>query len=95
MKKYFTLDEWIKLLQKIGKGGGKILTLNTLRVASGLSLDAAKKAVRRLGEKGYLVKLTNKFCANKFALPFGSSLLHFFRKCQNIPKPLSKCLTDV
>lgn len=69
MKKYFTLDEWIGLLQKMGKEGGKILALNMLQAATGLSLDAVKKAVQRLGERGYLVKLTNRFYANKFALP--------------------------
>lgn len=69
MKKYFTLDEWIKLLQNIGKEKGKILSLSTLRSATSLSLDAVKKAIQRLAEKGYLVKLSNKFYANKFVLP--------------------------
>lgn len=69
MKKYFTLDEWINLLQKTGKEKGRILTFNALQTASGLTLSAVKKAVQRLTEKGYLVRLAGKFYANKFALP--------------------------
>lgn len=69
MKKYFTFGEWVLLLQKIGEEKGKVLTPNTLRTATGLSLAAIKKAIQRLGKKGYLVKLADKFYANKFALP--------------------------
>jgi hypothetical protein len=69
MKKYFTLDEWIAFLQKSGKAGGKILTLNSIQAATGLRPAAVKKAVQRLAEKRYLMKLGNRFYANKFALP--------------------------
>lgn len=69
MKKYFTLDDWITILQKVGKEGGKILTSSTLQAATGLSLAAIKKATQRLSERRYFIKLADKFYANKFALP--------------------------
>lgn len=69
MKKYFTLDEWVKLLRKLGKENGSILSPGTLRAASGLSLTAVRKAIQRLGEKGYLKKLAGRFYANTFFLP--------------------------
>ena len=61
MKKYFTLDDWITLLQKSGKEGGRIFSPEILRTLSGLNMVAVKKAIQRLGAKGYLVKLKGKY----------------------------------
>jgi len=62
--KYFTFDRWIQILQQLGKQGGKILTLQTLSLASGLRQEAARKALRRLEVKGYVQKLGRKLYAN-------------------------------
>lgn len=69
MKKYFTLSDWISLLQKLGQANQKIISPQMLTMASGLNPDAALKAIQRLGKKGYLIKLYKKTYANKFAPP--------------------------
>src|SRR3989338_6432264 len=69
MNKYFTLSDWISLLQKLGQANQKIISPQMLTMASGLSPNAALKAIQRLGKKGYLIKLYKRTYANKFAPP--------------------------
>jgi len=80
MKKYFTLSDWIVLLQKLGKEKQKILTPQTLIKASGLGSSATLKAIQRLCRRGYLVKLYKKTYAGKFSLPSLEEAAMFYGK---------------
>ena len=80
MKKYFTLSSWLTLLQKLGKEKQKILSPRTLQAASGLKRAAALKAVQRLSQHGYLIKLFKNAYANKFSPPSLEELAMFYGK---------------
>lgn len=67
--KYFTLDRWIEILQQLGKQGGKILTSQSLSLASGLREEATRKALRRLEMKGYVKRLGKMLYANNLLPP--------------------------
>jgi predicted transcriptional regulator of viral defense system len=80
MKKYFPLSSWILLLEKLGKEKQKILSPQTLQQASGLSWEAALKAIQRLSRSNYLIKLYKKTYANKFSLPSLEEVAMFYGK---------------
>jgi predicted transcriptional regulator of viral defense system len=68
------------LLQKLGKEKQKILSPQTLQKASGLSREAALKAIQRLRRSGYLIKLYKKTYANKFSPPTLEEAAMFYGK---------------
>jgi predicted transcriptional regulator of viral defense system len=68
-REYFTLDRWIRLLQELGRQGGRILSLTALSQASGLSQGTTRKAVYRLEKKGYLRRVARGLYANRFLPP--------------------------
>lgn len=80
MNKYFTFFDWVSLLQKLGKEKQKILFSQTLQTASGLSHVAALKAIQRLNERGYLLKIYKRIYANKFSLPSLEEVAMFYGK---------------
>jgi len=67
--RYFTLDRWTEVLQKLGRQGGTILTLQALSLASGLREEATRKALRRLEVKGYVRRLGKRLYANALFPP--------------------------
>ncbi len=79
-KKYFTFAAWILLLQRLGKEKQKILSPKTLQDASGLSQPATLKAIQRLSQRGYLIKLYKKTYANKFSMPSLEEIAMFYAK---------------
>ena len=67
--KYFTFDRWTDILQQLGRQGGRILTQQTLSLASGLREEAIRKALRRLEIKGYVRRLGKMLYANSLFPP--------------------------
>lgn len=80
MKKYFTSFSWMELLQKLGKEKQKIISPSTLQRASGLSREAALKAIQRLIRRGLLIKLYKGAYASKISLPLLEELAMFYGK---------------
>ncbi|MFQ5340874.1 MAG: hypothetical protein ACE5F6_04925 [Anaerolineae bacterium] len=69
MSTYYTADRWIALLQDLAHQGQDFLTLPALQRLTGLGHAATRKAVHRLGKKGYLTRVGRQLYANRFGDP--------------------------
>ncbi|MFQ6058987.1 MAG: helix-turn-helix domain-containing protein [Anaerolineae bacterium] len=69
MSTYYTADRWVALLQHLARQGQDFLTLLALQRLTGLGEGAARKAVLRLEEKGYLTRVGRNLYANRFGHP--------------------------
>ena len=69
MSQYVTLERWVTLLQSLAQDGQKLLTFEALRQMIGLNEGAMRKAVRRLQQKGLIVRLGRHLYANGLARP--------------------------
>ncbi len=69
MTAYYTADRWIRQLQELGARGHNFLTLESLQALTGLRYEAARRALRRLEQRGYLSRAGRKLYANRFGRP--------------------------
>ena len=69
MSEYVTLDRWVALLQSLAQDGQKLLSFQALRLMMGLNEAATRKALRRLEQKGFVLRLGRHLYANGLARP--------------------------
>lgn len=81
MKKYFTIDRWVNILQKTGKEDGGLMPLSTLSKLSGLEGHSLRKALLRAEEKGLVEKVGPGLYLNRF----GSTTLEELAMALNRP----------
>jgi len=69
MSEYVTLDRWVTLLQSLAQDDQKLLSFQALRQMTGLNEAALRKALHRLEQKGFIVRLGRHLYANGLARP--------------------------
>lgn len=69
MSTYFTADQWIAVLQELGRQGQDFVTLLALQRLSGLGEGAVRKAVTRLEQRKHLRRVGPQLYANRFGHP--------------------------
>jgi len=69
MSEYVTLDRWVALLQSLAQDGHRLLSFQALRQMVGLNEAATRKALHRLEQKGFVVRLGKHLYANGLARP--------------------------
>lgn len=69
MSRYYTADRWIGLLQHLAHQDQDFLTFPALQRLAGLGEGAARKAMLRLEEKGYVTRVGRSLYANRLGHP--------------------------
>jgi DNA-binding Lrp family transcriptional regulator len=69
MSTYYTADQWIAVLQELGRQCQDFVTLQALQHLTGLREATVRKAVARLEKKRYLSRVGPQLYANRFGHP--------------------------
>ena len=66
-KRYLLLSDWLRILQRASREGGKVFSLESLRRVSGLSGASLRKALSRLRKKGVITHVGPRLYMNPFS----------------------------
>lgn len=56
-KRYLLLSDWLRILQRAHREGGKVLSLESLARAAGLSRPSLRRALSRLKKRGIVLRV--------------------------------------